>query len=107
MAMEEPSAVDYLCWLLEVVSGLPEMFSGVNETFATAAIEGALVMAGDSVDLDVVRGTTSESGADVLPAGPDRRRAARAFLKKWWHSFGYNYVLSAIPAKREEVLTCL
>jgi hypothetical protein len=27
--------------------GLPDMFSGVNENFATAAIEGALAMAGD------------------------------------------------------------
>jgi hypothetical protein len=30
------------------------MFSGMNENFATAAIEGALLMAEDSVDLDDV-----------------------------------------------------
>jgi hypothetical protein len=30
------------------------MFSGANENFATVAIEGALTMVGDSVDLDVV-----------------------------------------------------
>jgi hypothetical protein len=51
MATEEPSAGDYLRWLSEEVSGLPNMFNGVNENFATAAIEGALAMAGDSVDL--------------------------------------------------------
>jgi hypothetical protein len=30
------------------------MFSGVDENFATTAIEGALVMAGDLVDLNGV-----------------------------------------------------
>jgi hypothetical protein len=40
--------------LSEEISGLPDMFSGVNENFTTAAIEGALAMAGDLVDLDVV-----------------------------------------------------
>jgi hypothetical protein len=30
------------------------MFSGVNENFAIAAIEGTLSMAGNSIDLDVV-----------------------------------------------------
>jgi hypothetical protein len=54
MAVEEPSAMDYLRWLLEEVSSPLEMFSGVNENFATVAIEGALAMAGDSVDLDAV-----------------------------------------------------
>jgi hypothetical protein len=53
------------------------MFSGVNENFATAAIEGALTMAGDSVDLDDVQKTAAESGANILPAGHDVRRAAR------------------------------
>jgi hypothetical protein len=107
MTTEEPSATDYLRWLPEEVLGLPEMFSGVNENFATAAIEGALAMAEDSVDLDFVRGVAAKSGVHVLPARPDVRRAARVVLKKWWHSFVYDYVLSAIHAKREEVLTCL
>jgi hypothetical protein len=99
MSVEEPSAEDYLRWLLEEAFGLPDMFSGVNENFATAMIEGALAMAGDSVDLDVVRVTASESGANVLPARPDVRRAVRAVSKKWWHSFSYNYVLSVICTK--------
>jgi hypothetical protein len=51
---EEPSVEDCLRWLSEEISSLPDMFGGVNENFATAAIEGALTMAGDSVDLDVV-----------------------------------------------------
>jgi hypothetical protein len=51
---EEPSVVDCLRWLSEEISGLPYMFNGVNENFATATIEGTLAMAGDSVDLDVV-----------------------------------------------------
>jgi hypothetical protein len=54
MAVEEPSAEDYLLWLSKKVSSLPEMFGGVNENFATTAIEGALVMVGDSVDPNVV-----------------------------------------------------
>jgi hypothetical protein len=79
------------------------MFSGVNENIASAAIEGALAMAGDSVDLDTVRGVATESGADVLPVESGVQRAMRAVLKKWWHSSGYDYVLAAICAKNEKV----
>jgi hypothetical protein len=107
MAVEEPSAMDYLRWLLEEVSSPLEMFSGLNENFATVAIEGALAMAGDSVDLDAVWDAAAEIGADVLPAGTDVWRATRAVLREWWHSFGYDYVLSVIHAECEEVLACL
>jgi hypothetical protein len=54
MPTEKPSAKDYLRWLLEEVSGALVMFSGANENFASAAIEGALTMAGYSISLDVV-----------------------------------------------------
>jgi hypothetical protein len=54
MPVEEPSIEDYLCLLSDEISGLPDMFNGVNETFANATIEGALAMASDSIDLDVV-----------------------------------------------------
>jgi hypothetical protein len=40
----------------------------------------------------------------VLPAGSDMRRVAHAVSKNWWLPFGYNYVLSAIHSKQEEVL---
>jgi hypothetical protein len=95
---EEPSIEDYLRWLSEEISGLPEMFSGVNENFATAAIEGALAMARDSVDFDGVRCAAAESGAENLPTGHDVRRAVWAVSNKWWHSFGYDYVMAAIQA---------
>jgi hypothetical protein len=36
------------------ISGLPDMFCGVNENFATATVKGALTMAGDPVDLEAV-----------------------------------------------------
>jgi hypothetical protein len=80
--VEEPSAVDYLRWLSEEISGLPDMFSGVNKNFATTVIKGALTMARDSVDLDVVRGVAIEAGMDILPAGCDVGRATRAVSKK-------------------------
>jgi hypothetical protein len=54
MLPEEPSADDCLHWLSEEIFGLPEMFGGVNGNFATAAIGGALAVARDLVDLDVV-----------------------------------------------------
>jgi hypothetical protein len=54
MLVEEPLVEDYLNWLFEEVTGLPDMFSGVNEKLATAAIEGALALAGNSVDLEAV-----------------------------------------------------
>jgi hypothetical protein len=54
MTTEEPSVEDYLHWLSDEISSLPNMFSGVNENFVTAAVEGALAMASDSIDPDVV-----------------------------------------------------
>jgi hypothetical protein len=69
MPKGEPSVVDYLRWLSTEIFGLPDMFDGVNENFATITIEGALTMAGDSVDLEVMQDGTVCSGADVLPAG--------------------------------------
>jgi hypothetical protein len=80
---------------------------GVNENLATATIEGALTMAGDSVDLDGVRNATAESGVDILLARHGIRRATWAVSKKWWHSFGNDYVLAAIQASREKVLAYL
>jgi hypothetical protein len=84
---------DYLCWLSDEVSDLPSMFSSVNENFASAATEGALAMAEDSIDLDAMQNAAGEGGADVLPTGPAVQRAARAISKKWWHSFGYDCVI--------------
>jgi hypothetical protein len=34
----EPSVADYLQWLLTEISGLPNMFGGVNENFATTVV---------------------------------------------------------------------
>jgi hypothetical protein len=76
MSVEEPSVEDYLNWLSEEVASLLDMFSGMNENFATTAIEGALALAGNLVDLEVVRVATFESGADVLPAVSEVRKAA-------------------------------
>jgi hypothetical protein len=88
-----------------LVAGLPDMFCGVNENFATAAIEGALVLAGDSVDLEAVRVGASEGGTVVLPAGSSVQKAVRAVSKKWWRSFGYDYILSVIRAQQVKVLS--
>jgi hypothetical protein len=104
---EEPYIEDYLRWLSDEVSGLPSMFSSVNENFASSAIEGALAMAEDLVDLNVVDNDAGEGGADVLPAGPAVRRATQAVSKKCWHLFGYDYVLSIIHARQEEIFVCL
>jgi hypothetical protein len=83
------------------------MFRGVNENFATVAVEGALVMVGDSVDLDPLQGTVAQSGTNILPAKRDVQRAVRAMSKKWWRSFGYNYVMASIRTKHEKVLVYL
>jgi hypothetical protein len=106
MSVEEPSVEDYVNWLSEEVTGLIDMFCGVNENFATAAIEGALALASDSVDFEVMRVAASQGDADVLPARSGMRKAARAVWKKWWRSFGYDYVLSIICAQQMEVLSC-
>jgi hypothetical protein len=50
----DPLDVGYIRWLSVEVGGLPEMFAGVNENFISTAVEGALVMAGESVDLNAL-----------------------------------------------------
>jgi hypothetical protein len=50
----EPSSMDYIRWLSVEVTGLPEMFTGRNENFIVDTVEGTLVMAGDSIDLDAL-----------------------------------------------------
>jgi hypothetical protein len=47
----EPSVVDYIRWLSVDVTGLPEVFAGVNENFVSAMVEGTPVMAGGSADI--------------------------------------------------------
>jgi hypothetical protein len=96
MPKSEPSAVDYICWLSAEVTGLPKVFDGVNESFISVAIEGTLVMAGDSIDLAALQTVAVDRGVDILPEEQDVRRAARVILRKWWRSFGYNYVLATI-----------
>jgi hypothetical protein len=51
------------------------MFGGVNENFVTAAIEGVLMMAGDSVDLNALQGVATKSGVNILPTERDVRKA--------------------------------
>jgi hypothetical protein len=87
------------------VTGLPDMFSGMNENFATTAIEGALALASNLIDLKVVRVAASEGGADVLSTAPGMRKAAQAVSKKWWLSFNYDYMLSVICAQQSKVLS--
>jgi hypothetical protein len=81
------------------------MFGGVNENFVTVEVEGALIMAGSSIDLDALQDAAAVSGVDTLPAECDVCSAANAVSKKWWHSFGYDYVLDAIHTRLHEVVT--
>jgi hypothetical protein len=76
MLAEEPSVEDYVNWLSEEVSGLPDVFSDANENFAITAIEGALALASDSIDLEAVWTTASEASVDILPAASGVRKAA-------------------------------
>jgi hypothetical protein len=54
MSEGDPSTADYICWLSIEVGGLAEMFVGVNENFISTAVEGALVMANESIDLNAL-----------------------------------------------------
>jgi hypothetical protein len=102
MSVKEPSVEDYLNWLSEEVSGLPDIFNGVNENFATAAIEGALALIGDSVDLEALRVATFEGGADVLPTALGVRKALRLMQRNGGGlSVTYMwYLLSEINSRR-------
>jgi hypothetical protein len=83
MPDDNPSAADYIHWMSKEVADLPKVFAGVNGNFASAAIEGALTIAGESIDLDVIIDVVAIRGADILPMGRDVRRAAHAVTKKW------------------------
>jgi hypothetical protein len=85
---DEPSVTDYICWLSTEVTGLLEMFAGMNEIFVSATVEGTLVMAGCSVDLAALQASAADSGADILPMERDVQSATHAVSKKWWCSFG-------------------
>jgi hypothetical protein len=73
----DPSAASYIRWLFTKVGGLPKMFAGVNENLVSAVVEGALIMAGESVDLNALQGAAAVGGADILPTEQDVRRVAR------------------------------
>jgi hypothetical protein len=103
MPVSDPSAADYIRWLSAEVTGLPLMFASVNENFVSTMVKGALVMAGDSIDLVSLQDTAADSGVDILPTTRDQRRDACTVSKKWWRSFGYDYVLATIWAKLCEV----
>jgi hypothetical protein len=64
-------------------------------------------MAGDYVDLDAIQDATAASGANILPAEWDVRRAARAVAEMWWRSFGYDYVLVGVRTRLREVITSI
>jgi hypothetical protein len=96
----EPSVEDYLNWLFEEVSSLPDVFSGINENLATAAIEGALTLADDSIDLEAVRTGASKAGTNILPDASGVQKVAWVISKKWWRLFGYDYVLSTIGTQQ-------
>jgi hypothetical protein len=72
----DPSAASYIRWLFTKVGGLPKMFAGVNENLVSAVVEGALIMAGESVDLNALQGAAAVGGADILPTEQDVRRVA-------------------------------
>jgi hypothetical protein len=99
------SAADYIPWLSMELVGLPEMFASVNENFISTMVEGALMMVEEIFDLNALRDAVAESRVDILPAGRDVWRVARTVSKKWWRSFGYDYVLATICTKLHEVTT--
>jgi hypothetical protein len=92
-----------LHWFSMEVGGLPEVFTGINENVISAAVEGTLVMAGPFVNLGALQAATAVSEAGILPMDWDVRRAAHTVSRKWWRSFGYGHILSAIRAKLREV----
>jgi hypothetical protein len=81
------------------VTDIPKVVAGVNANFVSTAAKGALVMAGEYVDLDSLQDAAAASGADIWPTECGVQRAVRAVSKKWWCSFGYDYVLGAIRTR--------
>jgi hypothetical protein len=76
----------------------------VNENFISTVVEGTLVMVQYSVDHAALQIMATDSGADILLAERDVRRATCTVSRKWWRSFGYDYVLAAIQDELHEVI---
>jgi ATP:corrinoid adenosyltransferase len=81
MHEREPSAMDYIFCLSVEVTGLLEVFVGVNKNFASAAVEGTLIMAGNSIDLAALQTMATDSGSNILPVERDVRKATHAVSK--------------------------
>jgi hypothetical protein len=54
-----------------------------------------------------LQAVATDGGVDILPIEQDVRRAVRAVSKKWWQSFGYNYVLTTIHTTLHEVIALM
>jgi hypothetical protein len=67
MPKGEPLVVDYNRWLYAEVTGLPEVFSGMNKIFVSIAVEGTLIMVGGSINLAALQAIPADSRADILP----------------------------------------
>jgi hypothetical protein len=78
-----PSAVGYIHWLSMEVGGLPNFFASVNKNFISTTVEGALVMVGESIDLNTLQDAAAVSRPDIFPIDQDVRRAAHGVSKKW------------------------
>jgi hypothetical protein len=101
-----PSADDYLRWLKsEVNNALSEVFAGVNENFASVALEGVLHMlrGHDSIDLDTLQRVASVCGTTAFPAPRDVKKTLRVIAEVWWRTLGYREALSIARTKLREV----
>jgi hypothetical protein len=99
------STANYIRWLSVVVGDLLKVFAGVNENFVSITVEGALAMAGNSVDLDAIQDAATASGADIFPMERDVWKAVHAVAKNWWWSFSYDYCDIPPPKQGWSVLT--
>jgi hypothetical protein len=63
--------MDYIRWLFAEVTDLLEMFADVNKNFISTAVEGTLMMTGDSIDLASLQTVATDNGADILHVGRD------------------------------------
>jgi hypothetical protein len=70
-------------WFAAEVASLPEVFLGINDNFILAAVDGALMMAGDYVDLSALQASTAASGVDILLGAREIRKTARTIICSW------------------------
>jgi hypothetical protein len=98
----EASVEGYIHWLSSEVAGLREVFTGV----ILPQVEGALTMAGSSIDLTAIQVSAAISGGRYLAHGEGCVKSSMHSVEEMVALLRLQLRLAAIQAKLHKVNIC-